>query len=194
MVYAVLSPRRDAVICKLDSGALYELPVAALGCAENWDGSAAVSACVVEKGLGAAIQFASGVQIEFASDLVLYHCEPRYPWPKGTAKPSRIGERIREFREYARMSLQDLSLKAGIAVPNLSRLENGRHVPMLETLQKIARALGVPPRAFLGRIPSARRDSDRLAAIGSRGPGHGLVPRRRTIEQAHSTVRTGSSS
>jgi len=150
-VYVVLSPRKDAIICKFDSGALYEMPVAALECAETWDGSAAVSVSVVEKGLGAAVQFASGVLIDFASDLVLYHCEPSYPWRKGTSKPSRIGEHIREFRESAGMSLEDLSSKTGIAVPNLSRLEHGKHSPMIETLQKIARALDVPPSALLGR-------------------------------------------
>jgi transcriptional regulator with XRE-family HTH domain len=49
------------------------------------------------------------------------------------------------------MSLEDLSSKTGIAVPNLSRLEHGKHSPMIETLQKIARALDVPPSALLGR-------------------------------------------
>jgi len=194
-VYVVLSPRRDVIVCKLDSVALYEMPVAALECAENWDGSAAVSARVVEKGLGAAIQFASGVQIEFPSDLVLYHCEPRYPWRKGTTKPSRIGEHVRFFREQAGMSLQDLSLKTGVAVPNLLRLEHGKLHPMIETLQKLARALGVQPRMLLSRFPIGNEDGNRRAvAIGFRNSGKGHVLRRRGVGQARSAVMTGSSS
>lgn len=145
--YAVLSPKKDAVICKLDTGALYELPVVALDCAEGWDSTVAAEAAVVEKGLGAVVEFASGARIEFAADFVLYHCEPRYPWRKD--RP-RAGERIRRLRERAGMSLEDLSMRTGIAAPNLSRLEHGKHHPLIGTLQRIARALGVPPRRLLG--------------------------------------------
>lgn len=147
--YVVLGPRKDVVLCKFDNGALYELPVAALECAEGWDGSAAVAARVVEHGLGAMVKSASGARVEFAPDLVLYHCEPRYAWGEGASRTSRIGGRIRRLRERGGMSLEDLSAKTGIAVPNLSRLEHGKHSPMLATLQKVARALRVAPRALL---------------------------------------------
>ena len=37
----------------------------------------------------------------------------------------------------------------GLKVPNLSRLENGRHLPSLETLEKVADAFGMPVAALV---------------------------------------------
>jgi DNA-binding Xre family transcriptional regulator len=155
--YVVLGPRKDRIICKLDTGALYELPMTALECAEGWDGTAARRAGVVENGRGVAVDFASGARVDFAADLVLCHCEPRYPWTKQHGGTRRIGERIRCLREAARMSLENLSRKTGIAVPNLSRLEHGKHTPMIATLQKVAHALGVAPLEIVrdARQPAA---------------------------------------
>lgn len=52
-----------------------------------------------------------------------------------------IAQRIREAREKQGLRQEDLAVKSGIARPNIVRLEQGRHIPTLSTLQKIAMAL-----------------------------------------------------
>ena len=45
-------------------------------------------------------------------------------------------------REELGMSQQELSTKTGIAQPDISKLENGKANPSIETLKKIAEAFG----------------------------------------------------
>lgn len=52
-----------------------------------------------------------------------------------------IAQRIKEAREKKGLSQDNLAEKTGIARPNIARLEGGRHIPTLSTLQKIAEAL-----------------------------------------------------
>ena len=55
-----------------------------------------------------------------------------------------IGERIRELREEKEMSQGEIQKKTGLLRCHISRVENGRTVPGIETLEKMARALEVP--------------------------------------------------
>ncbi|PZC46173.1 MAG: Transcriptional regulator, contains XRE-family HTH domain [Chloroflexi bacterium] len=89
--------------------------------------------------------------LEVPWDVVLYHCEPGYEYhktkevPNGeTDRASRIGRRLRELRLGQGYSVAALATAAGLQRPNLSRLEHGRHVPSLETLERLAEALQVP--------------------------------------------------
>lgn len=52
-----------------------------------------------------------------------------------------IAQRIREARERQGLRQEDLAKMTGIARPNIVRIEQGRHVPSLATLRKIADAL-----------------------------------------------------
>lgn len=54
-----------------------------------------------------------------------------------------IAQRVREAREKQGLRQEDLAEKTGIARSNITRLERGRHLPTLPTLQKIARALNL---------------------------------------------------
>lgn len=54
-----------------------------------------------------------------------------------------IGRRIRECREVAHMTQKELGAKCGIDAANIRKYENGRQRPKLETVEKIAGALGV---------------------------------------------------
>lgn len=54
----------------------------------------------------------------------------------------KLGNQIREAREAAGMTQQELAEKTGTARSNISRLEAGRQSPSYETLSKIAQALG----------------------------------------------------
>ena len=55
-----------------------------------------------------------------------------------------IGQRIRELRELKHLSQGDIQKRTGLIRCYTSRIENGHTVPSVETLEKYARALGVP--------------------------------------------------
>lgn len=55
-----------------------------------------------------------------------------------------IGDRLRSIREEKRLSQGDIEKRTGLLCCYVSRVENGHTVPALETIEKFARALGVP--------------------------------------------------
>src|SRR5262249_4151464 len=55
----------------------------------------------------------------------------------------RIGARIRQVREQRRLTQQDVESRSGVMKCHLSLIENGRKVPALETVERIAKALGI---------------------------------------------------
>jgi transcriptional regulator with XRE-family HTH domain len=55
-----------------------------------------------------------------------------------------IGERLKELRGQKKMSQGDIEKRTGLLRCYISRAENGHSVPAIETLEKIARAMGVP--------------------------------------------------
>ena len=55
-----------------------------------------------------------------------------------------IGERLRTLREQKKMSQGDIEKRTGLLRCYISRAENGHSVPAIETLEKIARAMGMP--------------------------------------------------
>jgi transcriptional regulator with XRE-family HTH domain len=55
-----------------------------------------------------------------------------------------IGDRLRELREAKKLSQGDIEQRTGLFRSYVSRVENGHTVPAVETLEKFARALGVP--------------------------------------------------
>lgn len=54
-----------------------------------------------------------------------------------------IGERIRLLREEKNLSQGDIEQRTGLLRSYLSRVENDHTIPALETLEKIAQALGM---------------------------------------------------
>ena len=54
-------------------------------------------------------------------------------------------------RELAARSKEAVAAAAGMARSNYARLEAARHQPKLETLKRVARALGVPLATFFER-------------------------------------------
>src|SRR6476646_6857718 len=55
-----------------------------------------------------------------------------------------IGSTIRAYRQQKGMSQGDIETRTGLLRCYVSRVENGHTVPSLETLEKFARAFGVP--------------------------------------------------
>jgi len=55
-----------------------------------------------------------------------------------------LAERIRSIREQKRLSQGDIEQRTGLKRSYVSRLEHGRTIPSIPTLEKFARALEVP--------------------------------------------------
>jgi DNA-binding XRE family transcriptional regulator len=55
-----------------------------------------------------------------------------------------LGERIRELREAKGLSQGELERRSGLLRCYIARVEHGHTVPSLETLERLAAALGVP--------------------------------------------------
>ena len=162
--WIMLTPDRSALACKLDDGQLYELPLQVFAEHADWDGSAPENVRLIDHGAAAVVRFASGAEEDFAVDWVLHHCEPRYRFFRGHCPKSAIGPRIRALRQARRLSLEELASHTGIAAPNLSRLENGKHVPSWGTLEKLAASFDVP----LGELLAAERQGAKTPAACSK--------------------------
>lgn len=91
---------------------------------------------------------------------------------------SKIGKKIKEFRTFRQISLEDLAMKANIDVKQLDFIENKGNVPSLGHLIKITRALGVRIGTFLD-------DQDQLGPVVSKaGQGSSTMSFSSSNEQA----------
>jgi|GEM_PF-2195176 len=80
-----------------------------------------------------------------------------------------IGQRVRAARERRDWRQEDLARESGLARANVARLEAGRIVPKLPTLERAARALGLKT-SDLVKTPAAVPDKeDRELAEGGLG-------------------------
>lgn len=61
-----------------------------------------------------------------------------------------FGQRLRETRIRAGLSQSDLEDISGIPKARLSRYENGHVAPSIQTLERLAKALGVSEASLLG--------------------------------------------
>ncbi|MEU9597193.1 helix-turn-helix transcriptional regulator [Streptomyces sp. NPDC048109] len=59
------------------------------------------------------------------------------------ARRRQVGERIRRVREHLNLTQLDVCGRSGIDVATYSRIENGHSSPILDTLIRIANAMGV---------------------------------------------------
>lgn len=62
---------------------------------------------------------------------------------------SKVGKKIKEFREFKQISREELALKANLDIKMLQVIEEKSNVPSLGHLIKITRALGVRMGTFL---------------------------------------------
>ena len=59
--------------------------------------------------------------------------------------------RLKEVREAALVTQEELSAKSGVGKASISRIETGHHMPRFSTIKKLADALGVDPRELMLR-------------------------------------------
>jgi transcriptional regulator with XRE-family HTH domain len=63
----------------------------------------------------------------------------------------RLGPMLKTLREEKGLTQDELAKKAQLTKPYISQLENGiRNNPSMSTLQRLAKALGVPVAELLG--------------------------------------------
>ena len=71
----------------------------------------------------------------------------------------RIGKRIQQLRKLKKMSQADLAEYTGMSVSYISHIETGRKKPSLESLVRIASALGITlDRILLGNQVADLKD------------------------------------
>jgi transcriptional regulator with XRE-family HTH domain len=75
---------------------------------------------------------------------------------RGTDFTRRFAERLRELRVAKGLSQEQLADEADIHRTHISLIERNRRSVRLETLERLAKALGVPP-AELITTPSKRK-------------------------------------
>ena len=63
--------------------------------------------------------------------------------------PQLVAQNLHKARKQQRVSQQRLAKKAGVSVSYVSMLERGQRTPPLDTLEALARALGLAPVALL---------------------------------------------
>ena len=63
---------------------------------------------------------------------------------------TRFAGNVRRIRSMKNLSQMALADKVGISVSYVSMLERGQRSPPLETVEKVAKALGVAPALLLG--------------------------------------------
>lgn len=69
---------------------------------------------------------------------------PTPPDDRVIARRREVGEQIRRVREYHNLTQPDVCGRSGIDLATYSRIEQGHSSPLLDTLIRIADAIGVP--------------------------------------------------
>lgn len=137
---AYFDPVRREFVVSFKAGMRYRMPLGRLH-----ESGAVVVVELDEYRYGVLVIFSDGRATSFASDLVLYECEPEYrAGVKTTQVKHTVGATIRALRLAAGRSAAEVAAAAGMAAPNYARLEASRHRPRVDTLVRIAEALRVP--------------------------------------------------
>ncbi len=72
----------------------------------------------------------------------------------------KFGKRLRQLRKEAGFTQEQLADKADISVDFLSLVERGINAPSFESLDKLAKALGVPVRELFHFKPRNTRNEE----------------------------------
>lgn len=72
-----------------------------------------------------------------------------------------VGRRLREVRQQAGLTQPELGERAKMAAAEISKIENGRRTPTLETLERLGKALGVTVQDIVA-VHHAREEQEVL--------------------------------
>jgi DNA-binding XRE family transcriptional regulator len=139
--FVAVSPCGDELLTVMADGdaRLHPRPVAA-----EDDGSKVTEIQVDEGAASATLSLTSGATVRLMADAL----HPQRTDDGGISEIAidgeRLGARLKELRLAAGLTQAELARRTGIHRPNIARVEAGRHTPSLETLSRIAGAIGVP--------------------------------------------------
>ncbi len=145
--FVTLSPRPGELLAILGDGrsALIARPLD-----EADDSSAITSIEISEDARSASLAFDSGRELALdAADVARRIREGDSGNGRIPVDGERLGKRIRELRLEAGLTQAELARRTGIHRPNIARVEAGRHTPSLETIARLATAIGVPTTRVL---------------------------------------------
>ena len=78
-----------------------------------------------------------------------------------------LGQRLRELRDKADLSLRELAVKVDVSAPFLSDIELGRRLPSEDVIERLATALSVKPEELRKHdLRELKRDIDADPAMG----------------------------
>jgi len=150
--YLTVSPRPNELLALLGDGsaALLTRPVS-----EEDDLSEVAGIALEGDAHSATLRLSSGRELTIrASAVVSVAGQPTQSVHNGldgagAVDGARLGARLRELRLAAGLTQAELARRTGIHRPNIARVEAGRHTPSLETLARLATAIGVPTTTVL---------------------------------------------
>ena len=153
--YLTVSPRGAALLAILADGSatLVDRPAA-----PEDDGSEVEGIAISDDAATARVTLVGGKTFDLgAADLAAREREVMAS-PATTSAPGdvladldgpRLGARVRALGLAAGLTQAELARRTGIHRPNIARVEAGRHTPSLETLARLAAAIGVPTTRVL---------------------------------------------
>jgi DNA-binding XRE family transcriptional regulator len=156
--YLTVSPRGEALLGVAGDGSAMLLPRPVHA---DDDGGEVLSITIAEDARTAELELASGAKLELAASLLVPARMEGTPSSSGqiaaatqelalsSIDGTKLGARVRELRLAAGLTQAELARRTGIHRPNIARVEAGRHTPSLETLARLAAAIGVPTASVL---------------------------------------------
>jgi DNA-binding XRE family transcriptional regulator len=147
--YLSVSPRGSALLAILGDGRalLLARPLNA-----DDDGGEIKAIQLSADARSAEIELASGGKLSLRSNaLSRHHANGSSEAAASLADidGATLGRRLRTLRLAAGLTQAELARRTGIHRPNIARVEAGRHTPSLETLARLAQAIGVPTTRVL---------------------------------------------
>lgn len=157
--YLTVSPRGGDLLAILADGSAILL---ARPADPQDDRSDIASITLSEDAQHASLELASGARFDVRAEDVVLRTERRssngtvvagsaaeQALALGEIDGQRLGAKIRALRLAAGLTQAELARRTGIHRPNIARVEAGRHTPSLETLARLATAIGVPTTRVL---------------------------------------------
>ena len=143
--YLTVSTRPYELLAVMGDGTalLLPRPVSA-----EYDGSDVASIMLESDAHSATLKLGSGRELTLQASVIAAKSSPQKATGgmNGTIAidGAHLGARLRELRLAAGLTQAELARRTGIHRPNIARVEAGRHTPSLETLARLASAIGVP--------------------------------------------------
>lgn len=144
--YVTVSPRGRDVLAILGDAQCHVLhrPVA-----PGDDGSEVLTITLSDDAQIATLVLSSGTRVQLKAAKIAQTFAAN---PAKNGQPldgAKLGARLRELRVSAGLTQAEVARRTGIHRPNIARVEAGRHTPSLETLSRLASAIGVPTTSVL---------------------------------------------